>query len=145
MASLPLVYVHGAGPQAPIADLKHETDLLIFGKDMPSTRVGYYANVRWPARRAAVRCGRRAHEPGPRSRAIRAAMAPEITAGAAASAIVAATLTAPARVAAVPPPPRSPVPADATARPPGPSSRSSSGRPTGSRIGRPRRASRGTG
>ena len=109
MASLPLVYVHGAGPQAPVADLKRETDRLIFGKEMSSTRVGYYANVRWPAASGGIPA---AAPPGAsrarRSRAIRGAMGPEITADAAAEAIVAATLTAPAPrgagAAAAPPP-----------------------------------------
>jgi len=44
----PLVYVHGAGPQQPAPAFKHELDMLLFGRDMPSTRVGYYADVRWP-------------------------------------------------------------------------------------------------
>ncbi len=96
MSSLPLVYIHGAGPQAPVTNFKREADRLIFGKDMPSTRVGYYANVRWPA----VSGGGTVAAPARASRArrvkaIRSAMEPEITADAAADAIVAATLITP--------------------------------------------------
>ncbi len=97
MPPLPLVYIHGAGPQAPMKDFKHENDLLIFGKDMASTRVGYYANVRWPATSGGGPTAAAARTSGPRrKRAIRAAMAPELSADAAAAQIVAATLTAPA-------------------------------------------------
>lgn len=96
MPPRPLVYVHGAGPQASAAALKREADGLIFGKDMPSTRVGYYANVRWPpatggGTAAAPARSNRAR----RVRAIRSTMAPELSADAAAAQIVAATLTAP--------------------------------------------------
>ena len=107
MPPLPLVYVHGAGPQAPMKDFKLEADTLIFGKSMPSTRVGYYANVRWPATTGggtgatAATGTNRAR----RTAAIRAAMAPEVSADAAAAQIVAATLTAPGgrrRAAAAP-------------------------------------------
>ena len=48
MAPQQLVYVHGAGPQKAASDLKHDLDLLLFGKDMSTTRVAHYANVRWP-------------------------------------------------------------------------------------------------
>ncbi len=48
MSPLPLVYVHGAGPQQPAPAFKHELDTILFGHHMPSTRVGYYADVRWP-------------------------------------------------------------------------------------------------
>ena len=48
MSPLPLVYVHGAGPQQPAPAFKHELDTILFGRDMPTTRVGYYADVRWP-------------------------------------------------------------------------------------------------
>jgi len=96
MPPMPLVYVHGAGPQVSAAAFKHEADGLIFGKDMPSTRVGYYANVRWPpstggGTAAAPARSNRAR----RVRAIRSTMAPELSADAAAAQIVAATLTAP--------------------------------------------------
>ena len=98
MSPLPLVYVHGAGPQEPMKDFKHENDLLIFGKDMPTTRVGYYANVRWPAAGggAGVAAAAAGSSRPRRVRAIRAAMAPELSADAAAARIVAATLKPPA-------------------------------------------------
>jgi hypothetical protein len=48
VSSQPLVYVHGAGPQQPVSAFKHELDTILFGRDMPNTRVGYYADVRWP-------------------------------------------------------------------------------------------------
>ncbi len=99
MSPLPLVYVHGAGPQAPMKDFKHENDVLIFGKDMPTTRVGYYANVRWPAGGgggAGVAAAAAGSSRPRRVRAIRAAMAPELSADAAAARIVAATLKPPA-------------------------------------------------
>ena len=80
-----------------MADFKAECDRLIFGKTMSSTRAGYYANVRWPATSgggaAAAASGGASRVR--RARAIRAAMEPELTADAAAEAIVAATLTAP--------------------------------------------------
>jgi hypothetical protein len=44
----PLVYVHGAGPQKTARDMKQELDLLLFGKDLGSSRVAHYADVRWP-------------------------------------------------------------------------------------------------
>jgi len=108
---LPLVYVHGAGPQLPMKDFKTEADGLIFGKAMASTRVGYYADVRWPqgpagatpvaGRRTAASGGRPAAAGAAganrrrRTTAIRAAMAPELSADAAAARVVAATLQAP--------------------------------------------------
>ncbi len=48
MSPKPVVYVHGAGPQKPAPAFKHELDQILFGQDMPTTRVGYYADVRWP-------------------------------------------------------------------------------------------------
>jgi hypothetical protein len=50
----PVVYVHGAGPQQPAPAFKHELDQILFGRDMPTTRVGYYADVRWPPGRGAA-------------------------------------------------------------------------------------------
>ena len=97
VSPLPLVYVHGAGPQAPLKDFKHEADTLIFGTDVASSRVGYYANVRWqaasggPTQVTAAGTSRAG-----RTRAIRAAMAPELSTDAAAALIVTATLTSPA-------------------------------------------------
>jgi hypothetical protein len=48
VSPLPLVYVHGAGPQQAAPAFKLELDTLLFGRDMLTTRVGYYADVRWP-------------------------------------------------------------------------------------------------
>ena len=48
MAAKPLVYVHGAGPQQPAAAFKHEADMILFGRDMPTTKVAHYSDVRWP-------------------------------------------------------------------------------------------------
>ena len=47
MASLPLLYVHGAGPQPPASTLKTQLDAILFGQDAATTRVAYYADVRW--------------------------------------------------------------------------------------------------
>jgi len=112
VASLPLVYVHGAGPQQPAPAWKHEVDLLLFGRDMPSTRVAHYADVRWgkppgggPA--IAPTSSNRAR----RVKAIRASKEPHVSARAAAASIVAATLASPAPggagagAAPAPPPP----------------------------------------
>jgi len=91
-----LVYVHGAGPQKPAADLKQELDVLLFGQDMATTRVAHYSNVRWPPTTGAglavgqARTGRTR-----RARAIRVASQPQVSPKAAAAAIVAATLEAP--------------------------------------------------
>ena len=96
MAPLPLVYVHGAGPQAPAAAFKDEADRLIFGRKMSTTSVAHYAGVRWPpptggGPSAAPRRSDRRR----RVTAIRAAMEPQIPAKAAAAGIVAATLASP--------------------------------------------------
>ena len=48
MAAKPLLYVHGAGPQQPVAAFKHEADMILFGRDMSTTKVAYYSDVRWP-------------------------------------------------------------------------------------------------
>jgi hypothetical protein len=112
VAPLPLVYVHGAGPQASAVDFKREADKLLFGRDMANTRVAHYAGVRWPPATG----GGPAAAPGRsnrtrRVRAIRSTMAPAMTAEAAAAAIVTATLTSPgargagAAAAAAPPSP----------------------------------------
>ena len=93
----PLVWIHGAGPQAPPAALKHEADTIVFGRDMASTRLAYYAGIRWPAptgggpATAPARTNR-----ARRVRAIRSTMDPAQTPEDAAAAIVDATLTAPA-------------------------------------------------
>jgi hypothetical protein len=96
----PLVYVHGAGPQQPAPAFKHELDLLLFGRDMPSTRVGYYADVRWPpGGQPAGGLGAAAGPAGvPRQRrasAIRRAAEPGTSARVAATEIVNATLRGP--------------------------------------------------
>jgi hypothetical protein len=100
VASLPLVYVHGAGPQAPVPAFKHEVDGILFGRDMPSTRVAYYADVRWSktaaGRGAAAAAAGPANRAG-RVRAIRASESPQVSPTDAASAIVDATLRAPRR------------------------------------------------
>jgi hypothetical protein len=108
MAAKPLLYVHGAGPQQPAAAFKREADLILFGRDMPATRVAHYAGVRWPPAGAGPfaaapsRAGR-----ARRMAAIRGSMAPQVSPNAAAAAIIAATLTAPpprGSAAAAPPP-----------------------------------------
>jgi hypothetical protein len=93
----PLVWIHGAGPQAPPAALKHEADTIVFGRDMASTRLAYYAGIRWPAptgggpAAAPARTNR-----ARRVRAIRSTMDPAQTPEEAAAAIVDATLATPA-------------------------------------------------
>jgi hypothetical protein len=100
-----IVYVHGAGPQKPASALKHDIDMALFGTDMSTTsRVGYYANVRWPsaaapagpALAAAVRGASRAR----RSKAIKATTDPTLSANDAANEIVNATLRGPGADAA---------------------------------------------
>lgn len=100
-----IVYVHGAGPQKPASALKHDIDMALFGTDMSTTsRIGYYANVRWPsagapagpALAAAVRGASRAR----RSKAIKATMDPTLSANDAANEIVNATLRGPGADAA---------------------------------------------
>ncbi|HYO42320.1 MAG TPA: hypothetical protein VES19_03910 [Candidatus Limnocylindrales bacterium] len=100
MSPLPLVYVHGAGPQQPVPAFKHELDMLLFGRDMPSTRVGYYADVRWPpGGRPGGGLGAAGAPAGvPRQRraaAIRRAAEPGTSARVAATEILDATLRAP--------------------------------------------------
>jgi hypothetical protein len=97
-----IVYVHGAGPQKPAATLKHDIDMALFGTDMSTSRIGWYANVRWPSGgasaglAAAVRTSGRIR----RSRAIRTASDPRLSPNAAASTIVDATLRGPGAGAA---------------------------------------------
>lgn len=98
MSPLPLVYVHGAGPQQPASAFKHDLDLVLFGRDMPSTRVGYYADVRWPPGGRAGGVGVAAQAGVPRQRraaAIRRAAEPGTSARVAATQILAATLGGP--------------------------------------------------
>ena len=98
MAPQALVWVHGAGPQAPPAAFKHEADTIVFGRDTASTRLAYYADIRWPPPTG----GGLAAAPGRanrsrRVRAIRSTMDPAQSPEDAAAAIVDATLIAPAR------------------------------------------------
>lgn len=101
MSPLPLVYVHGAGPQQPAPAFKHELDLLLFGRDMPSTRVGYYADLRWPPGGAAggggvgVAAGPTGVSRQRRATAIRRAAEPGTSPRVAATEILAATLKGP--------------------------------------------------
>jgi hypothetical protein len=96
VASKPLVYVHGAGPQSSAQAFKDEADRLIFGRRMTSTRVAHYAGVRWPPptgggpAAAPQRSSRRR-----RVAAIRASMQPGVPATTAAADVVAATLADP--------------------------------------------------
>jgi hypothetical protein len=90
-----LVYVHGAGPQKPAPALKHDIDMVLFGKDMSTSRIGYYANVRWPSSATpagpavtAISAASRAR----RTSAIRATLDPHLSANDAANEIVDATL-----------------------------------------------------
>ena len=100
-----IVYVHGAGPQKPASALKHDIDMALFGTDLStSSRVGYYANVRWPSASAAagpalvaaVRGASRAR----RSKAIKATTDPTLSPNDAANVIVNATLGGPGAGAA---------------------------------------------
>jgi hypothetical protein len=93
-----LVYVHGAGPQKSAPVLKHDIDMALFGKDMPTSRIGYYANVRWPsaatpASPAVTAIG--AASKNRRTSAIRATLDPSLSANDAANEIVDATLRGP--------------------------------------------------
>jgi len=94
-----LVYVHGAGAQKPAKDLKQELDLILFGHDLASSRVAYYADIRWPP--AGAMAGLPAPEPAAsrkaaRANAVRAAEDRQVSPKAAANAIVSAALASPA-------------------------------------------------
>ena len=96
MAVRPLIYVHGAGAQQPVASLKHQLDQVLFGQDMATTRVGHYSDVRWPppgsrGPRVGPERGTRAR----RSRVIGATTHPGVSPKAAAAAIVESTLLLP--------------------------------------------------
>jgi hypothetical protein len=96
MAAQTLVYVHGAGAQQPAPALKHELDQLLFGRDMVTTRVAYYSDVRWPPAGGGARAvGPRRSDRTRRSRAIGAAALPGVPAKAAAAAVVGATVATP--------------------------------------------------
>ncbi len=109
MAALPLLYVHGAGPQQPAPAFKHEADMILFGRDMPTTKVAHYSEVRWPPAGSGPTAAPNRAGKTRRVAAIRGSMAPQVSPTEAADAIVSATLTAPrsraaAAAAAVPPP-----------------------------------------
>jgi hypothetical protein len=108
MAAKPLLYVHGAGPQAPAAAFKHEADTILFGQDVSTTRVAHYAGVRWPPTGSGPTAAPNRAGRGRRVAAIRGSLEPAVSPDAAAAAIVAATLTAPrprGTAAAASPPP----------------------------------------
>jgi len=95
MAPQQLVYVHGAGPQKAAPVLKHDLDVLLFGKDMPTTRLAHYANVRWPPAGGGPGITATGSGRARRTKAIRRATDPTLTTGAAADEIVNATLRGP--------------------------------------------------
>ena len=101
MSPLPLVYVHGAGPQQPALAFKHELDTILFGHDMPTTRVGYYADVRWPpgvqpgGGGPRVAAGQAGVPRQRRATAIRRAAEPGVSPRVAATELLAATLEGP--------------------------------------------------
>jgi hypothetical protein len=92
MAAQPLVYVHGAGPQDPPEKLKSTLDGLVFGRDTATTRVAYYANIRWgPDGRKREGLAPDRSTRAARKAAIVAAAAPDLSPEAAARAVVLAT------------------------------------------------------
>ncbi len=100
-----IVYVHGAGPQKPAAALKHDIDVALFGTDLSTTsRIGYYANVRWPSASAGGGAGLAAGVRGAgrvrRSKAINETTDPTLSPNDAANKIVDATLGGPGAGAA---------------------------------------------
>jgi hypothetical protein len=96
MAAQPLVYVHGAGVQAPAPAMKHELDHLLFGRDMSTTRVAHYADVRWPPAGGGQRSvGPERSGRTRRSRAIGAATKPGVSSKTAAAVLLGATLATP--------------------------------------------------
>jgi hypothetical protein len=91
MAARALVYVHGAGKQSRPRALKSEIDRILFGRDASFTRLGYYADVRWPPA-AGTGPGARASAKARRERAVRRAASPDLSAEAAADEVVRAAL-----------------------------------------------------
>jgi hypothetical protein len=94
VAELALVYVHGAGPQKAAPQLKQELDRILFRREMASTRVAHYSEVRWPP---GPGDGQRTLGPdrsgrGGRVQAVRLASQPGLGPKAAAAVIVGATL-----------------------------------------------------
>jgi hypothetical protein len=102
MAAQQLVYVHGAGPQKAAPVLKHEVDLLLFGKDMSTTRVAHYANVRWPPTGGGPAITAAGSGRARRTKAIRRATDPALSSTAAADEIVNATMRGPGGAGAAP-------------------------------------------
>lgn len=101
MAARVLVYVHGAGKQSQPRTLKSELDGVLFGHDAAFTRLGYYANVRWPPAGTGPALRARGSARARREQAVRRAAAPDLSPEAAADEVVRATLTrAPGRPAA---------------------------------------------
>jgi len=99
MAPEQLVYVHGAGPQKAAPALKHDLDVLLFGRDMPTTRVAHYANVRWPPAGSGLAIRATGSGRVRRAKAIRRASDPRLSARTAATEIVKATLGGPSGAA----------------------------------------------
>jgi hypothetical protein len=85
-----LVYVHGAGRQPDRRTLKSQLDEVLFAGSASFTRVGYYADVRWPPTSGRMGVGRSGQ--AAREQAVRRAAAPDKTPDAAADEIVRATL-----------------------------------------------------
>jgi len=102
MAPQQLVYVHGAGPQKPAPALKNELDLLLFGKNMSTTRVAHYASVRWPPAVGGTTIAAAASGRERRTRAIRRSTDPTLSTDDAAEEIVRAALRGPAGVGTAP-------------------------------------------
>src|SRR6185312_11377365 len=88
---------------------KHEADMILFGRDMPTTRVAHYSEVRWPPAGSGPTAAPNRAGKTRRVAAIRGSMAPQVSPTEAADAIVSATLTAPrprgTAAADAPPPP----------------------------------------
>ena len=88
MAALPLLYVHGAGPQQPAPAFKHEADMILFGRDMSTTKVAHYSDVRWPPAGSGPTAAPNRAGKTRRVAAIRGSMAPQVSPTEAADAIV---------------------------------------------------------
>lgn len=95
MAANTLVYVHGAGKQAKAPAMKAELDALLFGASPPSTRLAYYAHVRWPPAGSGPAAAAGASGRTRRERAVRRAAKPDLSPEAAANEVVRATLARP--------------------------------------------------
>jgi hypothetical protein len=95
MAATTLVYVHGAGKQPKAAAMKAELDAVLFGPTPPTTRLAYYAHVRWPPAGSGPAARGAASGRTRRARAVRRAASPDLSPEAAADEIVRATLARP--------------------------------------------------